>query len=605
MKNKSGFLSVMCILVLFLFNGSASITGPDESLDYDVLIKNGRVFDGSLKDAFPADIAVKEGKIVRVARAITGKAARVIDARGFFVTPGFIDIHTHVDKAMYFPENRACLDYLTQGVTTVVVGQCGSSAWPIFESAQDQINRWTEEGIGPNAALLVGHGTVRQLVMGMENREPTPEELEKMKALVKEAMEQGACGISTGLIYLPGTYAKTAEIIELAKVVALYGGIYHSHIRNERDRIQDSVRELIEISEKSGVRGHISHFKVVGKSNWGLSKEACVLVEEARAKGLKITADQYPYRFANTVPYSPLIPRGVWTGVSNASELRIEDIERIFDTLRDSELIDLYSRITPYFPLSEPHLKFLNRLPRKELVSLVARELMGSALSRGPENERERMLFLKRMNDPLEAQKIRQGIKSYIENVGPENIMVGMCVERNLEGKSLKEIAVLKKKSLEDTAIELELMGAKAVPFFMTESDIEYFMKKDYVASGSDGIAPYYGIDFPHVRSYSTFLYKIKEYPLKRKMVSLAHVIRSQTSLPAEIMNWSDRGRIREGCKADIVVLDLKNIRVPSSISNPHQYSEGVVYLLINGTPVIDKGSWNGKLPGEVIRLKK
>jgi N-acyl-D-aspartate/D-glutamate deacylase len=182
---------------------------------------------------------------------------------------------------------------------------------------------------------------------------------------------------------------------------------------------------------------------------------------------------------------------------------------------------------------------------------------------------------------------------------------VGICVEKNLEGKSLKEVAAIKGKSIEDTAIELELMGAKCVPFQMSEDDIEYIMKKDYVGTGSDGEAPFYGIGLTHIRAYSTFLHKIKKYALERKAVSVAHVIRSQTSLPAQIMNWGDRGWIKEGYKADVVVLDLNNIKTPTSISNPHQYSSGVQYLLINGQIVLDKGQWSGKLPGQVLKLKQ
>jgi len=574
--------------------------------EYDVLIKNGRVLDGSLKPAFRADIAIKDDTIVKVARSIRGKAAKVIDAKGLYVTPGFIDLHTHVDRGMYYPENRACLNYLKQGTTTIIVGQCGSSAWLIFEKAEDQMKRWEEEGIGPNAALLVGHGAVRGLVLGMEDREPTPEELEKMKALVKEAMEQGSYGLSTGLIYLPGTFGKTEEVIELVKVIAPYGGIYHTHTRNERDKLLEAVKEAIEISKKSGAPAHISHFKVMGKKNWELVKDACTLIEEARAEGVKITADQYPYRFSSGYPYRSLIPRSTWLGEEETERLKASDIEAIFDHLRDLQLIELYKKVTPYIPISERHQQFLDELTRKRLVRFVAQSLISLGDFQGPDNSRERMLFLKRMKDPEEAKKIRQEVKDYIDNlVGPENYIVGICVERNLEGKSLKQVAAMKGKSIADTAIELELMGAKCIPLQMCEDDIEYIMKKDYVGTGSDGTAPFYGIGLTHIRSYSTFLHKIKKYALQRKSVSLPHVIRSQTSFPAEVMNWDDRGWLKEGYKADIVILDLKNIKIKTSVSNPHQYSEGIKYLLINGKVVLFEGKWNGNLPGKILKLKK
>ncbi len=609
MKTKSIFMATVLFLFISLWVGMDHSIQAQNSPDYDVLIRNGRVFDGSLNQAIRADVAVKDGVIVEISRSIRGTAANVINAKGLTVTPGFIDLHTHVDSGMYFPENRVCLNYLKQGVTTVIVGQCGRSAWPIFEKAEDLIQRWTEEGIGPNAALLVGHGQVREIVMGMEDREPTPEELEDMKALVKEAMEQGAHGLSTGLEYLPGSYGSTDEVIELVKVIAPYGGIYHTHMRNEAEELIEAVKEAIEISEKSGAPVHISHFKAVGRTNWGLVKESCAIIEEAQARGLQVTADQYPYRFSSGYPYSSLIPRSAWWGIEVNEEnerLDSDDIQEVFDYLRDYELLDLYRKITPYIPISERHEQFLEQLPRKELVRLVGGSLVRTGIFRGPGSARERMLFLERMKDPDEAQKIREQIKSYIDRrAGAENILVGICVEKRLEGKSLEQVAAMKGKSVEDAAIELELMGARCIPLRMCEEDIEYIMKKDYVGTGSDGTAPFYGIGLTHIRSYSTFLHKIKKYALERKTASLSHIIRSQTSLPAQIMNWDDRGWIKEGYKADIVVLDLENINIGTTISNPHVYSEGVRYLLVNGEIVLRNGRWTEALPGEVIKLKE
>ena len=210
------------------------------------------------------------------------------------------------------------------------------------------------------------------------------------------------------------------------------------------------------------------------------------------------------------------------------------------------------------------------------------------------------------MEDPGEAQEIREEVRRYIEeSVGAENYIVGVCVKRDLEGKSLKQVADMKKKSVADTAIELELMGAKCIPFQICEEDVEYIMKKDYIGTGRDGTTPFYGIGLTHIRSYAPFLHKIKRYALEIGVVSLPHVIRSQTSLPAQIMNWEDRGWIKEGYKADIAVINIKNIQTPASISNPHQYSRSVTHLLVNGELVIEGGQWNGKLPGRALKLKK
>ena len=606
MRKRSHLLVVIFIFGIFLFNHGLNSKSTAGIETYDVIIKNARVLDGSLKPAFRSDVAIKGDTIVKVARSIKGTAGRVINAKGLYLSPGFIDLHTHVDRNMYFPEGRSCLNYLKQGVTSVVVGQCGRSAWPIFDQAKDLMELWSREGIGPNAALLIGHGQVREMVMGMENREPTAEELEKMKSLVKEAMEQGAYGLSTGLQYLPGRYGKTDEVIELVKVIVPYGGIYHTHMRDEAAKLIEAVEEAIIISREAGAATHISHFKAVGRRNWGLVKEACAVIEEARSQGLKITADQYPYRFSSGNPYRSLIPTGAWVGTDGIERFGSSDVEGIFSRLRDDHLIDLYKKVTPYAPLSENHQKFLDSLSRERLVEYIGQRLLDTDEFRGPESARERKWFLERMQDPEKAEQIREQVKKYIDNMtGPENFVVGICVEKNLEGKTLKQVASIKKKSYVDAAIELELMGAKCIPFRMSEEDIEYIMNKDYAATGSDGTTPFYGIGIPHIRSYSTFLHKIKKYASQRKAVSLHHVIRSQTSLAAEIMNWEDRGWIKEGKKADIVIFDLKNIKTNTSISNPHRYSEGVKYLVINGELVIDKGKWNGELPGKIIKSKK
>jgi len=583
------------------------VTPASAQYDFDVLIKGGNVFDGSGDSAFRADIAIKDGMIVKVAKSIDGTAAQVINAKKLHITPGFIDLHSHVDRGMYYPERSMAENYLKQGVTTVVIGQCGTSAWKIFDQAKDQMTRWETGGIGPNAAMLVGHGSVRRIVMGNENREPTPEELAQMKEIVRQAMEQGAAGLSTGLIYRPGSYAKTDEVIELVKVIAPYGGIYHTHIRNEGDDYIEAVQEAIHICEAAGTRLNISHFKAMNERNWGKVVEACRLVEEARARGLKVTADQYPFQFTNNNPYMTLIPRRTWLGKNADKVLQTADIEKVFDYLRDSELIELYNKVSadPIVSDQVPH--YIEELPRKDLVSMVARAVVNTRSLQGPANPRERAMFIERMNNPAEAGKIREEVKNYLNGSLPPQyiIIVAVCPERELEGKSLSEAAKIKGKSIEDTAIELALMNTLAVPHRMCEEDIEYILKRDYVATGSDGAGPPMGIGSVHPRSYTTFLHKIKKYAQERKAISVAHAVRSQTSLPASIMQWNDRGWIKEGYKADIAVIDLKNIKTRSNTSDPHKYSEGVEFLLINGEIVIDHGEYTGKLPGKILRLKK
>jgi N-acyl-D-amino-acid deacylase len=595
--------TVFCLVLSLAGAGGISAVPRADSPEYDILIKNARIFDGSLKEPFKGSVAISGDEIVKISRTIKGRAAKTIDAKGLYLSPGFIDMHSHADRGMYFAENRLARNYLTQGVTSLVLGQCGGSAWPIFEKAEDQTARWTGEGIGPNVALLVGHGQVRELVMGMDNRPPEPEELEQMAELVREAMEQGASGISTGLVYRPGIFSETPELIRLVKEVASYGGIYHSHIRNERDKLLEAVSEAIRVSEETGVPVNISHFKVMGKSNWGMVKEACSLIEEARAKGIRVTADQYPFRFANLTPYRSLFPGSVWD--SGEDRLESMDVTHIFDYLRDKELLDLYAKVTPYIPISEHHQAFLDSLPRKRLLQFVGGELLSASEFRGTGNDRERMILLRRLQDKDQAAKIKADITESIENlVRPENIIVGMCVDKKLEGKTLDQVASQKGISIADAAIELELMGARCIPLQMCEEDIEYILKKDYVTTGSDGAVPYFGMGDPHIRSYVTFLYKIRNYGMKRKTAGLPHIIRSQTSLPAEIMGWKDRGWVREGYKADLVLLDLDGIKLDSNITNPHAHCRGVEYLLVNGQLAIEKGRSTGKLPGVVIRRR-
>jgi N-acyl-D-aspartate/D-glutamate deacylase len=301
-----------------------------------------------------------------------------------------------------------------------------------------------------------------------------------------------------------------------------------------------------------------------------------------------------------------LIPRNVWLGENDDRVLQASDLEGVFDLLRDDELIALYNKASADPLVSEKVPEYLDAVSRRELVTLVARAVVNPRATQGPANERERILFVERMNDPEEAEEVRQAVLEYLTaSVSPEHIIIGICPDREMEGKSLADAARIMGKSIEDAAIELALMNTLAVGHRMSEEDIEYILKKDYVATGSDGAGPPLGIGSVHSRSYSTFLTKIKKYAQEKEAISVAHAVRSQTSLPAEIMKWDDRGWIREGFVADVAVIDLDNIQTPSDITQPHAYAEGVEYLLINGAVVIDEGESTGELPGRVLKLKR
>jgi len=620
-KKRLGIILLLTFMAALMLLAQLSQARTDT--EYDLLIKKGMIHEGSLKAPYKADVAIKDGKIVKIDPAIKGSAASIIEAEGLHVMPGFIDLHTHVEVGMDSKENRACLNYLTQGVTTAIVGHCGYSPWIIYEKPEEHMKRLSEEGIGLNMAFLFGQGGIRRLVVGDEDRKATPEEIEHMKTLLKEAMEKGAFGISSSRDYPPGSYAGTDEVVELVKVVKPFGGVYHTHMLKEGRDLLGAIEEALEIAEKTGVPTHLSHLKVVGEKNWGKAREACDLIEKAQQKGLRITADQYPYRFAGEGPSAKLIPLEVWMGeaAKNRQVLTSEDIRMIYDHLPDTVLIDIYTKVTPYAPLSQRHLQFVENLSRKRLVNLVTQSVyfpmylrMGviDILQYQPvdvSNPRLRAMFLARLENTEEKKKIYEGMAKNIERAGASNIIISICVEKELEGKSLQEIALARGQSVEETAIELGLMGTKVVPLLMCEEDIEYIMNRDYVGTGSDGTAPFYGLDdgfgSVHIRSYTTFLHKIKKYALERKTVSLDHAIRSQTSLPAAIMGFKDRGWIKQGYKADINVMDLDNINIKATVINPHQYCEGIQYLIMNGKMVIEAGQWNGTLAGEVLKLKK
>ncbi|HXG26148.1 MAG TPA: amidohydrolase family protein, partial [Candidatus Binatia bacterium] len=262
---------------------------------YDLLIRRGRILDGTGAPERVADVAIRGDRIVEIGDLTAASAARVIDAAGLYVTPGFIDLHSHADRSLALPGLNVALNDLTQGITTVVVGQDGRSAWPVGGRIEQTIALWRRRGLGLNAILLVGHGSVRREILGDENRDPTPEELSRMRALVRAAMEGGAYGISTGLAYLPGRFAKTDEVIALTAEVKPYGGFYISHLRNQGDRLLESVEETIRIGRETGVTVVATHFKSSGRRNFGKARAAMARIDGARREGVAIYTDVYPW----------------------------------------------------------------------------------------------------------------------------------------------------------------------------------------------------------------------------------------------------------------------------------------------------------------------
>ena len=586
--------------------------------DLDVLIQGGEVIDGSGGDAFVADVGVAGGGIAGIGDLGDYGAARTIDARGLYVIPGFIDMHTHSERGLPYPELAASVHHLKQGVATVVAGCDGYGAWPIHSSIDALTDRLATQGIGTNAGLMVGLGQVRRQVMGMEDREPTIVEMDRMKEMVREAMEGGAIGLSSGLIFTPDRLFDTEGIIALASVVVPYGGIYHTHIRDEADGLIDAVDETIRICESSGATTVVTHFKAVYRRNWGKLREATDAIERARARSVRVYADQYPFTEGGPVP---LVPPAVWLGGDTVVEERAGRISRVLGGLSAGDLFDLHVEVSgaPADPDQRQFFESRPELLREAVAEALAKvaPVEGASLhavsswfgmQQGPGNPDERARFVARLADPRERAAVRTQVGEHIDGLGgADNVRLFGSRIDELELKTLVEAAESLGLSEVDAAIRLALEGARVVVTMHSEEDVEYAMRKDFVATGSDGDYPYYGPTGGYlsatqaIRAYSTYSTKIRRYVYERNVLSLPQAIRAGTSLPAEILGWEDRGLLKEGYLADVAVLDLDRLRPRSTLKDLHRYSEGVEYVLVNGSLALDRGEPAGELAGRVI----
>lgn len=523
-------------LSLFLvgFAALVAIAASQNQASYDVLIQNGRVMDGTGNPWIRADVGIRDGAIAAVGRLTGATAPTVIDAGDRIVAPGFLDVHSHAAEGLTRPALRQGQPLIAQGVTTILANPDGGG--PVDLAAQRQA--LASGGIGPNVALLIGHGRVRSSVMGGANRAPTPEELERMRGLVRAAMEQGAFGLSSGLFYTPGSYAKTEEVIELAKVAAQSGGLYTSHIRDEANYnigVVAAVQEVIRIAEEAGTVGVVSHAKALGPDNWGLAHAITHRIDAARRRGVQVFADQYPYEASSTNLRAALLPDGV--PVPSAQQMA--DVDALTGE---------------------------------------ARAVFERAERVATENLR------------------RRG--------GPAAILIAHYrPDPALEGKSLEQIASARKRPPVRVALELiARQSPSIVSFNMSEDDIAEIMRQPYTMTSSDGGLVAMGEGKPHPRNYGAFARKLSHYVRERGTITLEHAIRSMTSLPAMVLRMKDRGVIREGAAADIVVFDPARIVERSTYTDPHQLAEGMAYVLVNGQFVISDGKFTAALPGMVLR---
>jgi N-acyl-D-aspartate/D-glutamate deacylase len=498
----------------------------------DVVIRNATIHDGSGKPGYVGDVALAGDRIVGVGQVQVAGKPRIIDGTGLVVAPGFIDLHTHCDGSetgVLHPARRLNKGYLTQGVTTVVTGNCGSGPFDV----RDFYAKLEANGVGTNVVHLVPHNSVRSRAMGNANREPTADELAAMEQLVEAGMKAGAWGLATGLIYTPGTYAKTEEIIALAKVAAGHGGIYASHIRHEDARLVEAIEEALRIGREAKLPVHISHIKASGKRAWGKSADAVAVIQRARAAGQAVTADQYPYVASSTSLAATLVPTRYRDGTS------------------------------------------------KE--------------------------YRARLDDPEVGPQIRKAVASALEGRdGGKTIQIARYRPNpKWQGKSLAAIAEAEKKDAADVVMEIEKAGgASVVNFGMSEEDVRLYMKQPWVATASDGSSQVPGDTVPHPRSYGTFPRKIGRYCLADGVLPIEQAIRSSSGLPADILGMKDRGYLKPGQTADVVVFDPKMYRDTATFEKPHQYATGVKYLFVNGQAVIEGGACGEVLAGKALRKK-
>ena len=490
----------------------------------DLLIRGGSVIDGSGSAPMVTDLGIKDDRIVFIGDAKQNSllAARTINADGLIVAPGFIDPHTHACSDLSSAKHKANENYLMQGVTTVFTGNDGAGPVNISEV----FKQWQQNGIGTNAALFVGHGTVRGMVLGMKDVEPTAEQLEQMKALVSRAMDEGAIGISTGLYYAPGSYAKTEEVIELSKVAAAKGGLYDSHMRDESSYsigLLGSIRETLRIGREANIPVHISHIKALGTDVWGQSKEVIALIEQAQREGIRVTANQYPYTASGTSLTASLVPR--WAEVGGNKEL------------------------------------------------------------------------LKRIDDPEIRPKLIAEMETNLKRRGgADSLLITSARNIALNGKTLGQLAKEWSKPPIEAALDIIKSGGAGVASFnMNEQDIENFMRQPWVMTGSDGSSG-------HPRKYGTFPRKLREYVYNRKIITLPFAIRSSSAMVAETFHLPERGMLKQGYFADVIVFDEKTIADRATYEQPELLAEGIKYVIVNGRLVIDNGKFNGTLAGQPLR---
>ena len=496
----------------------------------DILITNGKIIDGTGNSWYYGNIAIKNGKIIKIGRDVMMPAQKTIDAKGLIIAPGFIDVHTHIEGDEQ--KQPTAGNFIYDGVTTVIAGNCGASNVDIGKYLQ-----WIDSlKLSINVATLIGHNDVRKTVMGRANRDATTAELQQMENIVDKAMRDGAVGLSTGLIYIPGTYTKTPEIVSLAKAAARYDGVYASHMRDEGDSVTHAIEEALTIGREAKIPVEISHFKLSGQQNWGRSKETVPMIEKARHEGIEVTIDQYPYT-ASSTSISTLMP--------------------------DEILADGQDSIKA-------------RLQRPAVRNYVINFLV------------------KR----LKKRKLKHFSYAVVASYAPDS---------TYNGKSIEQINLMKgrKHKVRDEALTIiDIMmtgGAGAVFHGMSDDDVKRIMKYPFNMFASDASIRVMNLGVPHPRGYGTNARVLSKYVRDEKVISLEEAIRRMTSLPAQKFQLRDRGLLKEGMAADIVIFNEKEVKDLSTFERPHAYSKGFHFVIVNGELTVDNEKHNGTRAGKAL----
>lgn len=496
----------------------------------DLIIQNGKVLDGTGNSWFYGDVAIKDGKILKVGYLGGLRANKIIDAKGLVVAPGFIDVHGHIEDGVV--KTPTADNYIFDGVTTVITGNCGGSV----EDIRGYLHLVDSIRPSLNIASLIGHNTVRSQVLQRANRAPSPAEQKQMDDLVAKAMTDGAVGLSTGLIYIPGTFAKTEEVVSLARAAAKYKGVYASHIRDEENKAVEAINEAINIGKEANIPVQISHFKVGGRSNWGKSNITLDLVKKAREEGWDVTIDQYPYT-ASSTNLGIRLPDWTFQGGNDSMKVRLTD------------------------PQTRARIK-------------------------------------KEMLQQLKDYAFPNYSYAVVANYDPDS---------TYNGKNISEInKLLGKKSNAkneaETIMDMVLAGgAQMVYNSMNEEDVKYIMKYPFSMFAADAGIRVFGQGMPHPRGYGTNSRVLGKYVREEKVLSLEDAIRRMTSLPAQKFGLTDRGLILPNYAADVVVFSEAEVQDLSTFQQPHAYSKGFKYVIVNGELVVENEKHLGTKSGRAL----